>query len=115
MEDSSDSLERYVLINPLYYLFHTHLNGDQQAIHPAQVDIIQSAYGPTSAGRFDSSLNIVFTLKCSEILRAAKIVHQMELAHASEKGAAGLDDEMIDAPMLKQVCFKLHISATMFL
>lgn len=27
----------------------------------------------------------------------------MELAHASEKGAAGLEGEMIDAPMLKQV------------
>jgi hypothetical protein len=45
-----------------------------------------------------------------EILRAAKIVHQMAQAHAAHKGAIGLDlsddkggKEMIDAPMLKQV------------
>ena len=47
--------------------------------------------------------------------RAAKIVHQMAQAHASEKGAIGLDlgdgkdgKEMIDAPMLKQVCIVSH-------
>lgn len=43
-----------------------------------------------------------------EILRAAKILHQMEVAHSSQKGAFGLElegggKEMIDAPMLKQV------------
>jgi citrate lyase beta subunit len=37
------------------------------------------------------------------MLRAAKIIHQMEMAHASQKGAVGLEGEMIDAPMLKQV------------
>ncbi|KAF9464220.1 citrate lyase beta subunit [Collybia nuda] len=58
----------------------------KQAIHPAQVNIIQSAFGPSP----------------TEILRAAKIIKQMALAHASQKGAAGLEGEMIDAPMLKQ-------------
>lgn len=43
-----------------------------------------------------------------DILRAAKILHQMETAHASQIGAFGLElegggKEMIDAPMLKQV------------
>jgi citrate lyase subunit beta-like protein len=47
-------------------------------------------------------------LHFSDILRAAKIVHQMNLAHASQRGAFGLElegggKEMIDAPMLKQV------------
>lgn len=40
---------------------------------------------------------------CAEILRAAKILHQMKLAHEAEKGAIGLEGEMIDAPMIKQV------------
>ncbi|KAJ3830638.1 citrate lyase beta subunit [Lentinula raphanica] len=57
-----------------------------QAIHPAQVDIIQNTFVPTAV----------------EILRAAKILHGMEAAHASQKGAIGLDGEMIDAPMIKQ-------------
>jgi citrate lyase beta subunit len=39
----------------------------------------------------------------SEILRAAKIVHNMEKAHIAQKGAVGLEGEMIDAPMIKQV------------
>ncbi|KAH9042049.1 citrate lyase beta subunit [Lactarius pseudohatsudake] len=65
----------------------------KQAIHPSQVDIIQSTFVPTG----------------QEILRAAKIVHQMAQAHAVQTGAIGLDlsddkggKEMIDAPMLKQ-------------
>lgn len=58
----------------------------KQAIHPSQVPIIQSTYGPTP----------------EEILRAAKILKGMREAHASEKGAIGIDGEMIDAPMLKQ-------------
>ncbi|KII90550.1 hypothetical protein PLICRDRAFT_39121 [Plicaturopsis crispa FD-325 SS-3] len=65
----------------------------KQAIHPTQVDVIQSTFVPTP----------------KEILRAAKIVHQMEKAYATQKGAFGLDieggqggREMIDAPMLKQ-------------
>ena len=51
----------------------------------------------------------------AEVYRAAKIVHQMAQAHASEKGAIGLDlgdgkdgKEMIDAPMLKQVRNHAH-------
>jgi citrate lyase subunit beta-like protein len=56
-----------------------------------------------------------------EILRAAKIIHQMNRAHATKTGAFGLDiqgdahnggsgggKEMIDAPMLKQVRIELH-------
>ncbi|KAH7926465.1 citrate lyase beta subunit [Leucogyrophana mollusca] len=63
----------------------------KQAIHPIQVETIQSTFVPSA----------------KEILRAAKIVHQMEVAHSSQKGAFGLEmegggKEMIDAPMLKQ-------------
>ncbi|KAG1861800.1 Pyruvate/Phosphoenolpyruvate kinase-like domain-containing protein [Suillus subalutaceus] len=63
----------------------------KQAIHPTQVDIIHSTFVPTE----------------KEILRAATILRQMEVAHSSQKGAFGLEmegggKEMIDAPMLKQ-------------
>ncbi|KIK03329.1 hypothetical protein K443DRAFT_676816 [Laccaria amethystina LaAM-08-1] len=58
----------------------------KQAIHPSQVETIQATFLPTH----------------QEILRAAKILRSMALAHASEKGAFGLEGEMIDAPMLKQ-------------
>ncbi|KAI9067859.1 citrate lyase beta subunit [Trametes sanguinea] len=63
----------------------------KQAIHPSQVDIIQSTFVPSS----------------KEILRAARILKLMEKAHLSQKGAAGLEledggMEMIDAPMIKQ-------------
>ncbi|KZT28862.1 citrate lyase beta subunit [Neolentinus lepideus HHB14362 ss-1] len=63
----------------------------KQAIHPTQVDIIHSTYVPTA----------------KEIERAANIFRQMLLAHASNKGAVGIDlegggKEMVDAPMLKQ-------------
>ncbi|KAH6912778.1 Pyruvate/Phosphoenolpyruvate kinase-like domain-containing protein [Coprinopsis sp. MPI-PUGE-AT-0042] len=58
----------------------------KQAIHPSQVPIINATFAPTP----------------QEILRAAKILKGMREAHASEKGAIGLDGEMIDAPMIKQ-------------
>ncbi|KAF8584692.1 citrate lyase beta subunit [Ramaria rubella] len=65
----------------------------KQAIHPNQVELIQSTFVPTE----------------KEIKRAVTILHQMRLSHASSKGAFGLDlsdgkggKEMIDAPMLKQ-------------
>ncbi|KAJ8501934.1 hypothetical protein ONZ51_g301 [Trametes cubensis] len=63
----------------------------KQAIHPSQVEVIQSTFVPSS----------------KEILRAARILRQMEKAHLSHKGAAGLElegggMEMIDAPMIKQ-------------
>ncbi|KAJ3904445.1 citrate lyase beta subunit [Lentinula edodes] len=58
----------------------------KQAIHPAQVETIQNTFVPTA----------------EEILRAAKILRGMQVAHASQKGAIGLDGEMIDAPMIKQ-------------
>ncbi|CEL57393.1 citrate lyase subunit beta-like protein [Rhizoctonia solani AG-1 IB] len=63
----------------------------KQAIHPNQVEIIQSTFVPTE----------------KEITRAAKIISQMARSHASSTGAFGLDSgsgnvEMIDAPMLKQ-------------
>lgn len=52
-----------------------------------------------------------------EIERAARIVHQMELSYASEKGAFGLEigdgtagKEMIDAPMLKQAVQTLRLA-----
>ncbi|KAI0632174.1 citrate lyase beta subunit [Trametes polyzona] len=63
----------------------------KQAIHPSQVDVIQSTFVPSA----------------KEILRAARILKHMEKAHLSNKGAAGLaleggGMEMIDAPMIKQ-------------
>lgn len=63
----------------------------KQVIHPAQVETVNAAFLPTE----------------KEILRAANIIHQMDAAYLSEKGAFGLDvedggREMIDAPMLKQ-------------
>ncbi|KAH9080442.1 citrate lyase beta subunit [Lactarius deliciosus] len=73
----------------------------KQAIHPSQVDIIQSTFVPTE----------------QEILRAAKIVHQMAQAHAAQTGAIGLDlsddkggKEMVDAPMLKQAQKTIHMA-----
>ncbi|PIL22589.1 hypothetical protein GSI_15278 [Ganoderma sinense ZZ0214-1] len=63
----------------------------KQAIHPNQVDVIQSTFVPSD----------------KEILRAARILKQMEKAHLANRGAAGLElegggMEMIDAPMIKQ-------------
>ena len=39
----------------------------------------------------------------SEIIRAARILKEMKRAHETEIGAIGLDGQMIDAPMIKQV------------
>lgn len=85
------------------------LHGLQQAIHPAQVSTIQSTFVPTSAGidKFLASSHCALILDLLEILRAAKIVYGMEQAHRSQKGAIGLDGEMIDAPMIKQVWFTI--------
>ncbi|KAH9854738.1 citrate lyase beta subunit [Lenzites betulinus] len=63
----------------------------KQAIHPTQVDTIQSTFVPSP----------------KEILRAARILKQMDKAHLANRGAAGLElegggMEMIDAPMIKQ-------------
>jgi len=63
----------------------------KQAIHPNQIGTINSSFVPTF----------------HEILRAAKILHKMNVAHSNQKGAVGLEmegggKEMIDAPMLKQ-------------
>ncbi|KAJ7645543.1 Pyruvate/Phosphoenolpyruvate kinase-like domain-containing protein [Mycena polygramma] len=66
----------------------------KQAIHPTQVDVIQSAFVPSTG----------------EIERAAKIVHRMEREHALNRGAAGLEGEMIDKPMILQAEKILHIA-----
>ncbi|KAJ3747061.1 citrate lyase beta subunit [Lentinula detonsa] len=66
----------------------------KQAIHPTQIEIIQNTFVPTA----------------EEILRAAKILHGMRAAHASQKGAIGLDGEMIDAPMIKQATKIIEIA-----
>ncbi|PSS06843.1 hypothetical protein PHLCEN_2v3562 [Hermanssonia centrifuga] len=67
----------------------------KQAIHPSQVEVIQSTFVPSSKGA------------PLEILRAARILRRMEIAHNEQRGAAGLETEdggkeMIDAPMIKQ-------------
>lgn len=41
--------------------------------------------------------------RISEIVRAAKILKEMQRAHEAEMGAIGMDGQMIDAPMIKQV------------
>ncbi|KAJ7205914.1 citrate lyase beta subunit [Mycena haematopus] len=66
----------------------------KQAIHPSQVDVIQAAFVPTAA----------------EIERAAKIVSKMEREHAQNRGAAGLEGEMIDKPMILQATKILQIA-----
>jgi len=40
-----------------------------------------------------------------EIKRAVKILQAMKAAHKSQQGAIALDGQMIDAPMIKQVCY----------
>jgi len=67
-------------------VINQHVIASKQAIHPAQVEIIKSIFVPTR----------------EEIVRAAKIVREMRSAYELERGAIGLDGEMIDAPMLKQ-------------
>ncbi|KAJ7695985.1 Pyruvate/Phosphoenolpyruvate kinase-like domain-containing protein [Mycena rosella] len=66
----------------------------KQAIHPIQVDVIQSTFVPTAA----------------EIERAAKIVHKMARVHALNLGATGLEGEMIDKPMILQADKILNIA-----
>ncbi|KAJ7696006.1 citrate lyase beta subunit [Mycena rosella] len=66
----------------------------KQAIHPTQVDVIQSTFVPTAA----------------EIERAAKIVHKMARVHALNLGATGLEGEMIDKPMILQADKILNIA-----
>ncbi|KAF7299116.1 HpcH-HpaI domain-containing protein [Mycena indigotica] len=66
----------------------------KQAIHPSQVDVIQSTFVPSAP----------------EIERAAKIVSQMEQEHAANRGATGLNGEMIDMPMILQAQKILRIA-----
>ncbi|KAF7291660.1 HpcH-HpaI domain-containing protein [Mycena chlorophos] len=70
----------------ILFAFRVSQETAQQAIHPSQVDVIQSTFVPSSA----------------EIERAAKIVAQMDREHAANRGATGLDGEMIDMPMILQ-------------
>jgi len=58
----------------------------KRAIHPAQVEVINSTFVPTR----------------EEIVRAFRILKEMQRAHEAEIGAIGLDGQMIDAPMIKQ-------------
>jgi len=58
----------------------------KQAIHPSQVEVINATFVPTR----------------EEIVRAAKILKEMQRAHEAEMGAIGMDGQMIDAPMIKQ-------------
>ncbi|KAG6868228.1 hypothetical protein C0993_006004 [Termitomyces sp. T159_Od127] len=60
----------------------------------------KSSYGSVSGGRMTALL----------ILRAAKILHGMQAAHAAAKGAVGLEGEMVDAPMLKQAEYTIRVA-----
>ncbi|KAH0832185.1 citrate lyase beta subunit [Lanmaoa asiatica] len=83
----------------------------KQVIHPNQVATVNSSFVPTFHGAAHIhilSRNSEYSRwEIAEILRAAKILHQMDIAHSNQKGAFGLEmeggsKEMIDAPMLKQ-------------
>lgn len=93
----------------LFFFGTQYISHLQQAIHPTQVGTIQSTFVPTSKGEECRPFSPNTILKPSlDILRAAKILHQMGIAHVSQIGAFGLElegggKEMIDAPMLKQV------------
>jgi hypothetical protein len=81
----------------------------QQAIHPTQVDIIHSTFVPSQSGNVSifRPLNHAHRTFDVEMMRASKILEAMEAAYSDRKGAVGLSvngrDEMIDAPMLRQV------------
>jgi len=68
----------------------------KQAIHPAQVEVINSTFVPTR----------------EEIVRAVKILKEMRRAHEAEIGAIGLDGLMIDAPMIKQAQKIINLAQT---
>lgn len=100
--------------------FGTFTFDSQQVIHPNQVVTVNASFVPTFHGeahilsRIPGAGNNVGSMSIgnAEILRAAKILHRMNIAHSHEKGAFGLEmegggKEMIDAPMLKQVCVPL--------
>jgi hypothetical protein len=48
-------------------------------------------------------LDSIYNVRQTEIKRAAKILYAMNAAHDLSVGAIGLEGEMIDAPMIKQV------------
>lgn len=74
------------------------------------MEIIQSTFVPTEKGRQCICQKLLpLLIQGTEIQRAARILHQMQISHASSKGAIGLElgdgkakMEMIDAPMIKQ-------------
>lgn len=100
--------------------WHALMFDAQQVIHPNQVVTVNSSFVPTFHGASTSYLEFrllmtvsdVMSIGNAEILRAAKILHRMNIAYSNQKGAFGLEmegggKEMIDAPMLKQVCVSL--------
>jgi citrate lyase subunit beta-like protein len=74
----------------------------QQAIHPSQIDMIQTGFSPSPQGEGEVG---AYTDQLLEIDRASRIKISYELNSAKGTGAYGLDGEMIDAPMYKQVSF----------
>ena len=62
---------------------------------------------PTREGRYFAAMLLsslyLTDVHISEIVRAARILKEMQQAHEGEIGAIGLDGQMIDAPMIKQV------------
>lgn len=85
----------------------------QQAIHPSQVDVIKAIFIPTPEGEIFYNQVWSFLISSLEIKRAVKILQAMKAAHESQQGAIALDGQMIDAPMIKQVCYlrRLHYPA----
>ncbi|BEJ13998.1 hypothetical protein CspHIS471_0311720 [Cutaneotrichosporon sp. HIS471] len=66
----------------------------KQAIHPAQIDVIQAAYAPSEAA----------------IRKAARVKFSFELHDSKGTGAYALDGVMIDAPVYKQAQNTLRLA-----
>jgi len=68
--------------------------------------VIKATFIPTPEGEiFSNQAQASFLISLLEIKRAVKILQAMKAAHESQQGAIALDDQMIDAPMIKQVCY----------
>lgn len=77
---------------------------DSSGHHPRIVPPNRSRHARPPVSR-----RLTLAKQSTEILRATRILHQMEKAHKEQRGAVGLatadggSKEMIDAPMIKQV------------
>jgi hypothetical protein len=66
--------------------------------------VINATFVPTPEGETFANQFRSFFMSFLEIKRAVKILQAMKAAHQSQQGAIALDGQMVDAPMIKQVC-----------